>query len=173
MHGFTIVEILITITVMGILMTLAVVGINSSQVKARDDARKADIEAISAALESYYTTGTDDSDSYGTYPTTQMNDETAIRENLRDVNFDSFIAPNQDTIDDTFIAATNATQTTSGVTPQPTVSQYVYQPLTATNLLCDGSDYNGDDKSDECRKYNLYYRTETNNTVYQVMSKNR
>jgi prepilin-type N-terminal cleavage/methylation domain-containing protein len=64
-----------------------------------------------------------------------------------------------------FVIATNSTQTTSGVSPQPTTSQYVYQPIDSRGLLCT-------DKAD-CRKFNLYYRLEEDNTVYKVTSKSQ
>jgi hypothetical protein len=64
-----------------------------------------------------------------------------------------------------FIPATNGMQTEAGVSPQPTVSQYIYQPINSQGELCvDASD---------CRKFNLYYRTEADNTVHKVTSKHR
>lgn len=164
-RGFTIVELIITITIMGILMILAVVSVNSTQVRARDDERKADISAISDSLEIYYRVGDDSSTQYNRYPTTGLAaSEATIRQQLRDANINSFLPPGQTTTTGTFVAATNAIQTTAGVLPQPTISQYVYQPLTGAGVLCG---------SGECRKYNLYYRTETDNTVQMISSKNQ
>ena len=50
-RGFTIVELIITITIMGILLVLAVVNVSGTQAQARDDERKADVESISLNLE--------------------------------------------------------------------------------------------------------------------------
>lgn len=164
-RGFTIVELIITITIMGILMTLAVVSVNATQVRARDDERKADVESIKTALETYYNVGSDTDISRGRYPTTSLvGSETVIRNTLRDINIQSFIAPNQTDPTATFKAATNNTQTTTGVSPQPTVNEYIYQPLNNAGNLCTSGD---------CRRYNLYYRLETDNTVYKLTSKSQ
>lgn len=166
-RGFTIVELIITITIMGILMILAVVNVNATQARARDDERKADIAAIGSALESYYKVGTTGSTSYNRYPATTITaSEAAIRAALRDVNTNSFIAPDSLSTTATFVPATNNTQTAAGVTPQPTTAQYVYQPLDSSGALCTLD-------ATECRKYNLYYRLERENTVYKVTSKNQ
>jgi len=68
--GFTIVELLIVIVVIGILATLVIVTFTGIQQKARDSKRKTDIGAVQAALESYYS-------SNNTYPTfADLNDST-------------------------------------------------------------------------------------------------
>ncbi len=164
-HGFTIVELIITITIMGILMTLAVVSVNATQVRARDDERKADVEAIKIALDTYFNVGSDTDSTRGRYPTTNLtSSEAIIRSTLRDVNMQSFMAPNQTDVTESFIRATNSTQTTTDVMPQPTVGQYVYQPINNSSTLCTSGD---------CRKFNLYYRLESDNTVYKLMSKSQ
>ncbi len=171
-RGFTVVEIIITLTIMGILLALAVVNLNATQISSRDDERKADVKAISDALETYFTAGTDNSTALQQYPettalsTSSVSTETQLRAAFRDVTIESFIAPGAANLGASFMIATNATQTTSGVTPQPTISQYVYQPLAANATLCTAV-------AVECRKYNLYYRLESDSTVYKVMSKNQ
>lgn len=52
--GFTIVELLIVIIIIGILATLVIVQFTNQQKKARDTQRKTDINAISSQLEAYY-----------------------------------------------------------------------------------------------------------------------
>lgn len=165
-RGFTIVELVITITIMGIILTLAVVSLSSSQVTARDNERKSDIEALAAQLEAFHQSGTDGSTSIGRYPSTVVtsNNLANLQNNLRDIDLEIATAPGAASAITSFIAATNATQTTAGVTPQPTISQYVYQPLQTNNTLCTT-------ESQECRKFNLYYRLEGDNTVYMVTSK--
>lgn len=166
-RGFTIVELVITITIMGVLMILAVVNVNASQVRARDDERKADIGSITSALESFYTVGYNDSTNYSRYPATDMvASETTIRAQLRDISMDSVTAPGADSVTESFVAATNAVQTASGVLPQPSTSQYIYQPLTAAGTLCTTN-------GAECRKFNLYYRLEHDSIIYQVTSRNQ
>jgi prepilin-type N-terminal cleavage/methylation domain-containing protein len=64
-----------------------------------------------------------------------------------------------------FVAATNAAQSAAGVLPQPTTSQYVYQPIDSSGGLCTNTA--------DCRKFNLYYRLEKDNTVQMVTSRNQ
>lgn len=59
--GFTVVEIIIVITVISILAGIGIVSYSGMQVRARDTERQADVEAIAAAFETYY-------EQYGTYP---------------------------------------------------------------------------------------------------------
>lgn len=167
-RGFTIVELVITITIMGILLTLAVVNLTATQVNGRDAERKGDIEAIASNLETFYRTGTDSSTSLGRYPSTVITsgNTTTVRSILRDINFNSLTPPGAASMAAGFIPATNTVQTTTGVTPQPTTSQYVYQPLKSDGSLCT-------DETQECRKFNLYYHLETDNTIYMVTSKNQ
>jgi len=51
--GFTIVELLIVIVVIGILSSISVVSYNGVQANARDTARKSDVTAIAKALQLY------------------------------------------------------------------------------------------------------------------------
>lgn len=166
-RGFTIVELIITITIMGILLTLAVVNVGTTQAKARDDARKSDIESIASNLESFYISGTDNSTDFARYPSLGLiGNTTIIKTSLRDADINSFLPPGTTDVTQTFLAATNADQTTTGVTPNPTKDQYVYQPIKSDGTLCMSGDI-------DCRKYNLFYRLETDNTVYRYTSKNQ
>ena len=85
---------------------------------------------------------------------------------LRDIDVKSITAPNVTDAALTFISATNNTQTISGVLPLPTIDQYVYQPLMKDGSLCTL-------ESQECTKFNLYYRLESDNTVNIVTSRNQ
>lgn len=53
--GFTLMELLIVIVILGILITLGGSSFRGSQIKGRDGRRKADLKNISVALEQYYT----------------------------------------------------------------------------------------------------------------------
>ncbi len=165
-RGFSIVELLIVITIMGVLLTLAVVNMNSAQVNARDTERKGDIESIALNLEAFYKTGIDTTTVFGRYPSTGLAGTTAdITFSLRDADLKSFTPPGATGPDTGFLAATNNVQTTSGVLPQPTLSTYIYQPIRQNGSLCDDYTY--------CQKFNLYYMLEADNTVYMVTSKNQ
>lgn len=169
-RGFTIVELIITITIMGILLVLVVVNVNSSQIRSRDDERKADIAAIQNALETFYTTGMDNeaapggSTLPGTYPAVELfTTDQSMLAALRDIDKKSLTPPNA--TEPALLLATNATQTATGVLPQPTISQYVYQPIDSSGNRC----YFGS----VCRKFNLYYRLEGETGVQMVMSRNQ
>jgi len=60
--GFTIVELLIVIVVIGILATLVIVTFTGIQQKAHDSKRKTDINALDSHVEAFYA-------NYGFYPT--------------------------------------------------------------------------------------------------------
>jgi len=53
-RGFTIVELLIVIVVIGILAAITIVSFNGIQAKARDAQRSSDVHAITEALQMYY-----------------------------------------------------------------------------------------------------------------------
>lgn len=75
--GFTIVELLIVIVVIGILAALVVTTYNGIQQKARDTERKTDVNALHGQVEAYQAQN-------GKYPTlTNMNDSTFRSANLK------------------------------------------------------------------------------------------
>lgn len=161
-RGFTIVELTIVIAIMGILLVLAVVNLRGTQANARDDERKADVEAIALNLEAFYSSGNGTGNAIGRYPSTGLigNEQTT----LRDIDPRSLATPGNTT--SSVVATTNDTQTTAGVTPQPTINTYVYQPIQTSGVRCTGG-------AQECRKFNLYYKMETTGAVMMVMSKNQ
>lgn len=172
-RGFTIVELVITITIMGILLSLAVVNLSSTEVNGRDAERKGDVEAIALALESYY--NNEDSAasgaydlSGGSYPATiNISNTTAFTTAFPDIDPKSVRAPGvSESSPVSLVSATNATATTAGVLPQPTISTYVYQPIRKNGTLCTQILVKGD-----CRRFNIYYRLEADNKVYMVTSK--
>lgn len=61
-NGFTMIELLVVIVILGILSMIGLGSFSSSQMKARDSKRKTDLRAISDALELYY-------NDYRSYPT--------------------------------------------------------------------------------------------------------
>ena len=76
-RGFTIVELLIVIVVIGILAALVIVTYNGIQQKARDTERKTDINAIASHLEAYNAQN-------GRYPTlADVNDATFRAANMK------------------------------------------------------------------------------------------
>lgn len=53
-RGFSLIELMVTIAVIGILASLIAINLQSAKVKGRDAKRKADVEAVASALEIYY-----------------------------------------------------------------------------------------------------------------------
>lgn len=166
-RGFTVVELIIIITIMGILLVLAVVNVRSTQINARDNERKGDVEAIAMALENFYRSGWDeDPAGYGRYPsynfmTSGTEDRTLSI--LGDISSQNLIAPGASAITGSFIPSSTNSQTTTD--NQPTISQYIYQSIDNSGVRCTGGNM--------CRKFNIYYRLEADNTVYMVTSKNQ
>lgn len=59
--GFTLVELLVVMAIMGILAVITLANFSTSQAKGRDAQRKSDLRQISTALEAYYA-------DHGSYP---------------------------------------------------------------------------------------------------------
>lgn len=75
--GFTIVELLIVIVVIGILAALVIVTYNGIQQKARDTERKTDVKALQGQLEAYWANN-------AKYPTlANLNDATFRSANMK------------------------------------------------------------------------------------------
>lgn len=165
-NGFTIVELIVVITIMGILLVLGVVNFTSSQANSRDSERKMDIETIATYLETYYKSGITGA-TIGEYPSVDPTNSLIGQEStfFSDLNTDAIKTPGSTT--SSLVAATNSIQTTSAVTPQPTISQYVYQPIETNGSLCNSL------ATQECRKFNLFYRLEVDGLVYVTTSKNQ
>jgi prepilin-type N-terminal cleavage/methylation domain-containing protein len=53
-RGFTLIEILVVVTIIGILSVLVIVNTQDTRAKARNAKRKADLHSISSGLETYY-----------------------------------------------------------------------------------------------------------------------
>lgn len=59
--GFTLVELLVVISIIGVLSSIGLVAFRSAQFRSRDAQRKSDIKQLTNALELFYS-------DYGTYP---------------------------------------------------------------------------------------------------------
>lgn len=167
--GFTLIEVLITVTVMVVLLILGVVSMSNTEPRARDEERKTDANIIATFLETFYKTGVDTSPVIGEYPSTaEIDTEAKALTLLRGIDPKALRAPNLNgNASINFVVATTATNPPSP-TPSATLTagaaSYVYQPLTSTGTLCTTA-------AMECRKFNLYYVLETNGTTQVIASK--
>jgi type II secretory pathway pseudopilin PulG len=160
-RGFTIVELVVIIAAMGILLIIGFVNVRGVEATARDAERKTDIETLILQLDAYYRSGADGGTVFGKYPSTSelIGNETSL---LRDLDTKSIMAPGQTS--SSLVAAQDANEPVTA--PTVTINTYIYQPLQADGSLCTTS-------SQECRRFNLYYRLESDNTVYSATGKNQ
>lgn len=130
--GFTIVELLIVIVVIGILALLVITTYSGIQQKARNSKRAADMSAIQTQLEAYY-------QQTGNYPSlTQMNDSAAggfLAISLKSLDQNALIDPSNTTQSKTLVAA-------------PVARSYSYAVTDASNASCEATPAN-------CAKYTL------------------
>jgi general secretion pathway protein G len=63
--GFTLVELLVTMSIIGVLAAIGLGSFNTAQVRGRDAQRKSDLKQISHALELYYS-------DHGVYPSADL-----------------------------------------------------------------------------------------------------
>jgi prepilin-type N-terminal cleavage/methylation domain-containing protein len=161
-RGFTIVELIIVITVMSILITISTINVFSSRVDARDAEREEDAETIALHLETYFNSGKDgDIAPPAEYPpTSALSGIDMIHTYLRDIDDNSITTPDNSNPMTSFIAAADNTS------QLPTINQYIYQPLQSDGTLCSTD-------AQTCVKFKLYYRREKDNSVQTIKSKNQ
>lgn len=134
-QGFTIVELLIVIVVIGILAALVIVTYSGIQQKARDTERKTDINAQHGQVEAYQAEN-------GKYPTlANMQNRSWVSSNLKGLD----LAALQDPKWSSSIAACTDSSSLAIDSNSPQVDCYAYQP---TPSGCDNT-------STDCTGYTL------------------
>lgn len=150
--GFTIVELLIVIVVIGILAALVLVTFSGVQQKARNTERTTDIKAVASHLETY-------------------NAEKGYYPEVGDMNTASFLSTELKGLDPASTCDPKATGTNNDVKNPPcnftqtaltTNGQYYYNPSPAN---CD----NGDPTT-QCTSFTLSYYTENGSAATTVNS---
>ncbi len=143
-RGFTIVELIIVIVVIGIIAGIAIPQYNGVTERTRDTERKSDISSVSAQLEYYY-------GRHGAYPT------------LSHLNNTSFRTANNISVDDRaaiLADPNNESVTTLSSTATPTNDTYGYVPLPSGCSSPTTTSGGQSGTSNPCRSYTLSARLE-------------
>ena len=132
-QGFTIVELLIVIVVIGILAALVITTFTGIQKKARDTERQTDVQALHGQLEAYYAQN-------GRYPTlANVNDSAWRGTNMKGLD--------QEALKDPKNSATDGTQ--YNLASAAAANVYSYAVTNAAGTACDNATGN------ECTQYTL------------------
>ncbi len=129
--GFTIVELLIVIVVIGILAALVLNTFQGVQARARDTERKTDINAIATQLEAYYA-------DYGHYPSGSTTVDTCGENNAGTYSGDcSLTVLTTRGLDAEALNQPDSTAiSVVSTTPTPSNGNYYYYPTGCTNERC-------------------------------------
>jgi type II secretion system protein G len=128
-QGFTIVELLIVIVVIGILAALVITTFTGIQQRARNTERQTDIKAIHGQVEAYYAQN-------GRYPTLDnMNDATFRSTNMKGLDAEALKDPKDTAATPVLVAA-------------PAANVYAYDVERAGGGTCDNA-------TNDCAEYTL------------------
>lgn len=137
-HGFTIVELLIVIVVIGILAALVITTFTGIQKKGRDTERQTDIRAMHGQMEAYYA-------EHGRYPTlANMNDATWRAANVKGLDAEALEDPKGSA--QTLVSSVQA-------------NAYAYEVSASDDTACDNS-------AKDCAKYILTATLESGGTYF-------
>ncbi len=124
-QGFTIVELLIVIVVIGILAALVITTYSGIQAKARNGKRSTDIQAIQTQLEAFYSQN-------GFYPSlTDLNSKTWRDTNMKSLDKVALVDPSTNCDPDV---------STTCVAATPAAKIYAYAVSDATGASCEAND---------------------------------
>ena len=145
--GFTIVEILVLLLIIGILSTILVLTYSGVQIRQRNNTRISDVKLIQANLETYYA-------QTGFYPTlTNMNSVTWTEKNLKALNSSALSDPSLKV----GVLRFNSI---------PVAYQFSYQPTSSNGTsACDN-------KTVACGKYTITATLEGNSGTFSEKSLN-
>lgn len=142
-QGFTIVELLIVIVVIGILALLVITTYSGIQAKARNSKRQTDVASLQTQIEAFFSQN-------GYYPSlTDMNSSTWLTTNMKSLDQNALIDPSNPTQSKTLVAA-------------PVAKSYAYAVTDSSGASCEATDTN-------CAKYTLtatYEGTVNGQTTY-------
>jgi prepilin-type N-terminal cleavage/methylation domain-containing protein len=135
--GFTIVELLIVIVVIGILALLVITTYSGIQQKARNAKRQTDVASLQTQIEAYYQTA-------GFYPNlTDINSATWRATNMKSLDVNALIDP----------SSSCNPASASCLAATPAAKTYAFAATDASGAACDGAVGSGADAT--CAKYTL------------------
>ncbi len=133
-QGFTIVELLIVIVVIGILAALVITTYNGIQQKGRNTERTTDLKAVQGQLEAYYA-------QKGAYPAgSQLGSDSGVNV--------TFITNEMKGLDKEALRDPKGPDNTYSLGTTATATQYAYAPTNDTNGACT-------EAAADCTKYTL------------------
>lgn len=129
--GFTLIEILIVVAIIGILASVVVVGLGPAQRKGRDSRRLSDLRQVQTALELYYGKN-------GAYPNASIGDWAAFSAVLTGAGIGTSQIPNDPAKGKNYVYLTDANGTTYVLgaeleEPTPTIMTSSYKGSTLDN----------------------------------------
>ena len=153
--GFTLVEIMIIVIVLGILVAIVLTADSAMLARSRDAERVSDVTALSKEFEQFYRTNINESGSSYPRGSNQYNDHTTIRlpyvrgSLYKYINADITKAPGQK--DSSIIVADD-----KGL-QYPSKDKYVYQPFDKGDNICR-------EINERCVRFKFYYQLELEKT---------
>jgi prepilin-type N-terminal cleavage/methylation domain-containing protein len=142
-RGFTIVELLIVIVVIGILALLVITTYSGIQAKARNAKRQTDIQSLQTQMEAFFSQN-------GYYPS------------LTDMNSASWRATNMKSLDPNALIDPSNTSQSNTLVASPTADSYAYAVSNSSGTSCESADTT-------CAQYTLtatYEGTVNGQTTY-------
>src|SRR5665213_4049466 len=120
-QGFTIVELLIVIVVIGILALLVITTYSGIQAKARNSKRQTDVQSLQTQLEAFFSQS-------GYYPSLgNMNDGSWRSTNMKSLDTNALIDPSNPTQSTTLVSA-------------PVAKSYSYAVANSSGTSCEADD---------------------------------
>ena len=170
-HGFTLVELAVTISIIGILAAIGYFAPISFQKTARDQERADDVASLMRRLEQAYRNQEIGAPSYPSGDE-YITDVTSQQRTATKLDPEIFAAPGTTAGTISVVKAASNSQDTAA-TPLSSIplNQYVYQALKADGTLCElASVAVPVDYTKNCVRYFFYYRNESKNTIIKVPS---
>lgn len=153
--GFSIIELMISIAIIGVLLLLVFAYFPSTQQRARDQERIADAQTIARYLEQRYREKA--STAFPSYPTT-TSFASDVPQLISGGFKDASRAPGQSS--NSIVMATSNADLTAAATTQT----YIYQPLLTSGALCTAAT-----ESNPCARFRIWYKLENGSPTVRLV----